>query len=315
MKLRLPLYSLPVFLFILRCAAWLVPGRERAEWLAEWRAELWHVWHSYHASGCVQGNAEVTDFCLGAFQDAFWLRWNNPRSIPRRVLRMGSPSRCAFLLAVGTAASLLICLCLPGAGRAIWPSPYRHADDLVTISSGGYSGAQSPTIRLGDYQSWKASTRRLFTGVAFYQPIRKRVPMAGHQSAELSIGRASDNLFELLNLPVTMTVAQDATEESNRQYTARLILSQAAWRRLAAGDPQIIGRVVRVAGQRVLIAGVASPGSGQLPGEMDAWMLEDEQHLDALPSSSRGFVLAHVRTPGSLSKLNGWRYLTVRREG
>ena len=314
MKMRLLLHSLPVSRFIIRCAALLAPARERAEWLAEWQAELWHVCHSYHARSCFHGNAEVTDFCLGAFQDAFWLRWNNPRSIPRRVFRTGSPSRCAFSLAVWTAASLLICFCLPGARRAIRPSPYRHADDLVMISSGGYSGAQSPTIRLRDYQSWRTSAQHLFTGVAFYQPIQKRVHITRHQFAELSIGRASDNLFQLLNLPVPLPVLSDATDQSNREYTARLILSQAAWRSLWGGDPGVVGRVVRVAGQRALIVGVVSKSSWQLPGHMDAWMLEDEQHLDALPSSSRGFVLAHTRTSGSLARLDGWRYMTVRRE-
>jgi len=28
---------------ILQCASWLVPNRQRAEWTAEWRAELWYV--------------------------------------------------------------------------------------------------------------------------------------------------------------------------------------------------------------------------------------------------------------------------------
>ena len=47
MNIRLLLRSLPASLFILRCAAWLVPVAERAEWLAEWQAEVWHVWHLY----------------------------------------------------------------------------------------------------------------------------------------------------------------------------------------------------------------------------------------------------------------------------
>ncbi len=71
------------------------------------------------------------------------------------------------------------------------------------ISSGGYAGTQFPTIPLQDYQSWKTSTRHLFTGIAFYQPIRKRVHIAMHRGTELSIGRASDNLFQLLNLPAS----------------------------------------------------------------------------------------------------------------
>ena len=65
-----------------------MPGGERAEWLAEWQAELWHVWHTYSrkSCGCFRGGQAVTAFCFGAFHDAFWLRRNNPRSIPRQRL-------------------------------------------------------------------------------------------------------------------------------------------------------------------------------------------------------------------------------------
>lgn len=51
-----------VHLAILRNAALLVPASTRAEWLAEWRAELWYVEH------------DATAFCMGSFRDALWLR-------------------------------------------------------------------------------------------------------------------------------------------------------------------------------------------------------------------------------------------------
>ena len=51
-------------LAILRTAALLVPGESRAEWLAEWRSELWYV----------HGNTAA--FCAGAFRDALWVRRN-----------------------------------------------------------------------------------------------------------------------------------------------------------------------------------------------------------------------------------------------
>ena len=134
MNLRVPLRSLPSCLFILRSAAWLVPGQERAEWLAEWQGELWHVWRSCDSRSFSRfsGSPEVTDFCLGAFRDAFWLGWNNPHSTRRRVFRTGSASRCSVSLAFWTAFSLLVCWSLPGVRRAISPSPYRDADGLVT---------------------------------------------------------------------------------------------------------------------------------------------------------------------------------------
>jgi hypothetical protein len=172
------------------------------------------------------------------------------------------------------------------------------------ITSGGYASTQSPTIWFQDYQSWKKETHRLFTGMAFYQPILRRVHIVKHATAELLIGRASDNIFTLLNLPVPAS----ARDQSDVQYAGRLFLSHAAWERLG-GDPGLIGNVTEIAGQPVLIAGVISQDS-LLPGQMDAWLLEDEHHLDRLPRKTRGFVLAHMRTPGSAAQANDWRYMT-----
>jgi hypothetical protein len=204
----------------------------------------------------------------------------------------------------------LICLCLPEAYKSIRPLPYRNADGLMMISSGGYAGAQLPSIHFRDYRLWRTSTRGFFTGVAFYQPILKRVHIARHRSAELSIGRASDNLLHLLNLPVS----PDTANVSNSQYDGRLFLSREVWRGLFGGDPRVIGSVTEIAGQRVLIAGVFPPDSRQLPGQIDAWLLEDEQHLDMLPLNSRGFVLAHLRTSRSLPRPNWWSYMMVPNE-
>ena len=61
--------------------------------------------------------------------------------------------------------------------------------------------------------------------------------------------------------------------------------------------PQIAGRVLVVAGQRVRIAGVMPEKSWRLPGRIDAWLIEDRRALAALPPDSRGFVLAHIRKP------------------
>jgi hypothetical protein len=312
MNLRLLLRSLPSSLFILRSAAWLVPAQERAEWLAEWQAELWHVWHARDSKSRdrFRGSPEVTDFCLGAFRDACWLRWNNPHSTCRRIFRAGSASRCSVTLALWTGISLLVCLSLPGVRGAIGPSTYRDADGLVMISSGGYAGSQSPSIRFEDYQSWKTSTRHLFTGLAFYQPIRRRIHVTRHRGAELSIGRASDNIFQLLHLEVTAI----APDRSNGDYSAKLFLSQRAWRESFGGDPHLVGSVAEIAGRRVLIAGVFSQDSWPLPGQLDAWLLEDERHLNLLSLKSKGFVLAHLQASGSKAGADEWRDLTVPRE-
>jgi len=84
---------------ILWNAALLVPAPERAEWLAEWRAELWYV------------ERGATAFCLGSFRDALWLRFRS-FSI-RRALRVDSPLRCVFLLASLAVLSYVFAFGLP----------------------------------------------------------------------------------------------------------------------------------------------------------------------------------------------------------
>lgn len=71
---------------ILRSAALLAPAPQRAEWFAEWSAELWYV------------KKGAAAFCLGAFRDAFWLRRNCPAPMARHRLGLESPLQCVLFL-------------------------------------------------------------------------------------------------------------------------------------------------------------------------------------------------------------------------
>ena len=202
---------------------------------------------------------------------------------------------------------MMLALYLPSARKAILPSPYQDAHQLVMISHGANLWAPFPTIRFDEYQSWTQTTHRLFTGIAFYQPILKQVHLARHQSAELSIGRASDNLFESLQIPI----AQGLSNPTRSYHTAELVLNHAAWHKYFDNDPQIIGHVLDVAGQQALIVGILPDDSWQLPGQMDAWLLEDPQQLATVPSHSKGFVLGHIRRSAFYASTDGQWQMTV----
>ncbi len=312
MRTRRFAHSFSVSRAILRTAAFLVPAQRREEWLAEWRSEHWYVWHA--CNGKPNGSyrkepvkGDVVAFCLGAFKDGFWLRQNDLCSFIRRVFRLGSPARCVFFLTVLAVISLSLAFYLPGTRKALLPSPYRDADSLVMISRGGYSWAPFPTVQFSEYQPWTKRTDHLFTGVAFYQPIHKRVHIGRHQAVELSIARASDNLFELLQVPIGYGVPKRA----NRKYTAELVLSRETWRKYFGGDHRIIGHVLSLAGQPVLVAGVIGEDSWRLPGQMDAWLLESQQQMATLSPHTEGFVLANVRASDFIIPPDGEFHMTV----
>ncbi|MGA3043326.1 MAG: hypothetical protein ABSF54_21335 [Bryobacteraceae bacterium] len=122
----------------LRAASLLAPGDQRAEWLKEWQSELWYI-----------PRREATRFCLGAFQDALWLRRNSVSPVQPIRFHLDSPLNCLIFLAALSAASLLIAVCLP-APQDLTASSHLRASDLPRgcLAMLLYTSLLLPTTRL-----------------------------------------------------------------------------------------------------------------------------------------------------------------------
>jgi hypothetical protein len=113
-------------LVILWTAALLVPRSCRAEWLAEWRSELWYVLQKCDRAGHRSWRRiEGLSFCLGAFRDAVWLRRNNCSPHLRQHLWLQSPLRCLWFLAGAATVTATLFFRSPG-----------HFDTLIRPSQG-----------------------------------------------------------------------------------------------------------------------------------------------------------------------------------
>ena len=102
---------------VLRVASLLAPGDQRAEWLKEWRSELWYI-----------PRCRATRFCLGAFRDALWMRRNNPVPVKRTLVHLESPLNCLAFLATLAGVSVLIASRLPAPHA--FPTLHLRARDL-----------------------------------------------------------------------------------------------------------------------------------------------------------------------------------------
>jgi hypothetical protein len=313
MKLRGLAHSLFVCTGILKMAAILVPRKARAEWLEEWRAELWHVWHICNQNdgpAASHQRKEITAFSLGAFKDALWLRRNHASSAQRQWFRPGMPSRCILTFAVLAIASLLIAYDCPSVWKMVQPNSYRDASDLVMISRGGFESASYPTVEFSDYEAWSRNSGHLFTGLAFYRLAAKRLTIGTGSSAELPIARTSSNLFELLGVPISFEVRGMA------DYPARLVLSRSAWLKYFHADAHVFGHMLQVDGQQAMIAGIIQDEDWRLPGQTDLWLLEDDQRLSTLQPDTEGYVLAHASPSVFRARPDGRRQMYVaRKEG
>ena len=282
--------------FLVRLASQAVPAPARREWAAEWTAELCHVCRS-------RAGAPVS-FALGAFQDVFWIRFDGAGSRARSLFPHGSALRCCANLLLLAAIGLLLCVGLPGPRRAIAAALSRTPPDLVSISSDGYDGTQFPSISMAEYRGWRTAAPSLFTQVAFYRPVLRRIRLDHHRPATLAVAFASENLLHVLDLPVV---------PSNAQAARQLFLTQAFWRQQLHADPNLIGTTAIFDSKPVVIAGILPDRASGLPGNIQALLTEDSRQLDALPPRASGFVFARLRPSAFATTTGAWHFIFEQR--
>jgi hypothetical protein len=110
---------------ILRVASWLVPHHRRGEWLEEWTTELWYLVNggSLADDGTQRTTAGATLFCLGAFNDAVWIRIQSVRVQVEELARLQNPIHCVTVLAMITAVGLFFAWALPAVRDSVLKQP------------------------------------------------------------------------------------------------------------------------------------------------------------------------------------------------
>lgn len=288
---------------LVRSAALLVPAAQRADWTAEWLAELWHVGQMSDTASPV--SATPLAFAAGALNDAVQLRTHNLRThlLPRlgSLVQPGSPARCLMALAGGTLAALLLCLALPRTRRVLVPAPYQRTDSLVLISSSGSMDPATPSIHVSDYREWMTNTAPLFSDLAFYRVADKTLHLADGRQQRLVVAQASANFLQLLGLRSASAPA--------------LFLTHTAWQTQYHRNPHLVGQTADIDGASVPIAGILSAAAWRLPGSVDAVLLEDPATLAQLAPTARGFAIARIRDSVFPPPRDGSRFMVETRFG
>lgn len=286
-------------LSLLRCASLMVPHQQRVEWWREWHAELWHVRRICSPAGTSSwgGEREVAAFCMGAFQDALYLKRQFREKGRTFAPFQGSPAQCILLLAAVMAASYAIALMLPGVRSERILSQRPVSPGLLLIQNAANSNDSLATILPGQYRAWKRQKQAYFDGFAFYRVspelVRIESPSGGSQQVTgWAVARASSNLFALLGLPVQF---QEENVNAERELP-KVILSEAVWKKEFGANPDVVGSIMRFGQGKVIIAGVTPDSSWGLPGKVDAWLLEPDSEMAA---GGAGFIVAHLTPLGA----------------
>lgn len=284
-------------LSLLQCASVLVPSTSRAEWWREWRSELWHVRRASAPPSGISPGAErdILAFCLGAFQDAWFLRRHARRNKPAVPLPPaplhGSAVQCLLILAAALATSYALALLLPEVRMASHPSGSAARSGLILIQEQDQDGPSKAIISFDHYRNWSVHAHLDFDGFAFYRMSREEVTAGIEPPGRWRVAMSSANLFALLGFPIQFMGSGDGAEVS----LPRMILSYTLWKNEFGGNPGIVGSLLRIGGRQVKIVGVAADRVWKLPGQPDAWLLEPDM---AILGAGAGHIIAHLTRQG-----------------
>jgi hypothetical protein len=277
---------------LLGSAALIVARERRSDWRKEWSGELWHV---RRASARATGSSLIAEsvrlkFCMGAFADAWCLRG---RFSLRSKLVHRSALDCILLLACALCVCAVVVHSLRGVRAEQDATRYRVRAGVVLIEDAQSARIPVAAVSPKDFRSWQTTRQRFFDGIAYYRDARERVDVDGDSTKTMQVARVSSNLFAVLGVPLLLPV----THSSGLDSTPVAVLSYKMWVRDFDGDRGVIGRILRVGGETVRIAGVAPSSSLALPGDPAMWVLSSAQNLER-DGNANGFVVAHLSPRG-----------------
>ena len=152
------------------------------------------------------------------------------------------------------------------------PLPYPEADRLVFLwsampSQGGAGGGSA----FPDYEGWR-DRNQSFEGLAAFYNGDFNLSSAGSPPELIQGAYITSNLFPVLKVSPSLGRLFSSEEEQFGRHHV-VLLSYGLWQRRFAGDPNIVGRDIKIGGESYIVTGVMPQGLpffDNLP-EVDLW--------------------------------------------
>ncbi len=266
-------------LWLIRIIGVIVPRRLRANWRQEWEAELRYREESLANWDRLDWRAKLDLLrrSVGAFRDALLLQ-------PRRLEdEMFQDLRFGLRTLLKTPNFTIIAILTLGLGIGVntamfsvvntlllQPLPYPDAERLVRIYRTSPQ-SQAWQHSLPDFQDAREQSRG-FESLTAYCLWNYSLAEPGQPAERLPGVTATADVFATLGVQMLMGRGFTAEEQQpGRDGVAAL--SYGFWRGRMGGDPNVIGRTLRINGQNVEVIGVMPEKAGQpmFWGRADIW--------------------------------------------
>jgi predicted permease len=150
------------------------------------------------------------------------------------------------------------------------PLPYAQPDQLVMLQSRGVTTGNDLGVNYLDFVDWQKQNRS-FSDLAFFNlRWNGNVESPGGMTETLKTTFTTANLFSLLG--VQPMLGRDLTRTDDEPRAAKVMLiSERLWKKTFGGDPNIIGRDIRLDGTPRTVVGVM-PAGFRFPSQTDIWV-------------------------------------------
>ncbi|HEX2449795.1 MAG TPA: ABC transporter permease [Gemmatimonadales bacterium] len=203
----------------------------------------------------------------------------------------GFATAVVLTLALGIGANTAVFSVLRGV--MLRPLPHRDGDRLLYLrQSAANTGQQDIWFSVPEIADIRAGAPSL-AAVAEFSSLTFNLIGAG-EPVQIQAGIVTGNFFEVMGLGAVVGRTLDARDDGPTAAPA-MMLTDAYWRRAFAGDPAVIGRVLRVNGRSAEVVGVAEPAPA-FPVENDVFvnMVVSPHHLDATMVTGRTHRMTSV---------------------
>ncbi|HZE57081.1 MAG TPA: ABC transporter permease [Chthoniobacterales bacterium] len=150
------------------------------------------------------------------------------------------------------------------------PLPYSSPDQLVMLQSRGVTTGNDLGVNYLDFVDWQKQNHS-FSDLAFFNlRWNGNLESPGGMTETLKTTFTTANLFSLLG--VQPMLGRDLTRADDEPKAAKVMLiSERLWKKTFGGDPNIIGRDIRLDGTPRTVVGVMQSGF-RFPSQTDIWV-------------------------------------------
>ncbi len=186
-----------------------------------------------------------------------------------RGLRRSPGFACAAIatLALGIAANSTVFTLVNGA--LLRDLPFDAPDRIVSLSQRDVGNPQrTEGVSYPELRDWQTAART-FEGIGAYNQPTMNLADEEHAAERFEGAFVSGNTFALLHQGAAIGRALEATDDRD-DATPVVVLGWTVWQRRYRGDPDVVGRTIRVNGVPSVVIGVMPEGFG-FPTIAEVW--------------------------------------------